>query len=131
MERSFSLSYDPSFRVSRMFSDYNAELNGNLRSYFDRLRDAPDPSGQTYLPMFLKPTWRLDQVSPSPAPSQPPSCVTPHLSLSGLRPAVRPRSASEQRPRWNAQHHLLFGRANLAFHRNFREYFDVKKPPAM
>jgi hypothetical protein len=126
-----SSSQDPTspFLVPRMFSDYNSELNQNIRSYFDRLRDAPDPSGQTYVPMFLKPTWRLDQPAPTATPAAIPSCVNRSVSLWPAKKA-RPRSVS-QRPPWNSQHHLLFGRANLAFHRNFREYFDVKKPPAM
>jgi hypothetical protein len=138
MDRSRSVSrasYDPSsqFNIPRMFSEYNSELNGNLRSYFDRWRDAPDHSGQTYIPMFLKPSWRLDQASPSTALPRLGSCINSHRPATSHKPhQARPRSASlENRPSWNSQHHLLFGRANLSFHRNFREYFDVKKPPAI
>ncbi len=117
------------FKVDKCFSEFNPDLNANLRSYFDRWRDLEDDTGQKYTSMYVKPAWRLQLKSPTPATPPLKSVCNHNLTKTTLSRVLAPTKVPVvKRPPWNAEHHVLFSRSNHLFHRNYREYFDLTKP---
>ena len=112
----------------RLFSDLNPVLNTNLRSYFDRWREAPDLSGQTYSPLFMKPSWRLRERPADGGPKWPRSSVNRSLTDKVVREVqgIVKQSNLNKIP-WDFNHHVMFSRGNHEVRSNFREYFDCRK----
>mmetsp|Transcript_17987 Transcript_17987/g.49633 ORF Transcript_17987/g.49633 Transcript_17987/m.49633 type:complete len:187 (-) Transcript_17987:72-632(-) len=121
-----SLSVSPGKRIRRkplwddrhhlIFS--NANLNKNVRSYFDRHREV-EAYGLRH-DAVLRTTWQLD--TPEKAGEMPPP-KSSTMSKSASSPAVT-KSTRSSRPQWNSQHTVLFNKDNHHYHPNFREYFE-------
>jgi hypothetical protein len=108
---------------STTFSKDNQLYHKNLRSYFDRNRDAYDYTECTPKASLI-PSWQINTPT-GEAPFRP-IIVTPRLERTLSLEAPRTIARWSPKP-WNQRHNVMFSKDNERYNKGLRHYFDAPK----